>query len=147
LSIPVRIEQAEQQLTQLRGDYESRVHLKTRVLAGTAARIICETAQKEAMDGVILCSHGDAGIAHTTIGSVAERVSQEAPCQVLIIKIPKDVSGQFVMARVQHKLDEILVGYDRKAGAELALSAAIDLAKCRHSAELVGPCSVRRGKR
>jgi nucleotide-binding universal stress UspA family protein len=125
------MKQARRELEQLQGVYESRVNIKTCVLEGAVAQVICEVAQRESMDAIILCSHGRAGLAHIAIGSVAERVTQDAHCPVLLIKIPKDAAGQFVMLRVEHKLNEILVGYDHREGSGQALASALDLVRGR----------------
>jgi nucleotide-binding universal stress UspA family protein len=131
LGMADRIAHAKRQLTQLRGVYEARVAIETRVLTGTAAHVICDVAQREACGVIVLCSHGHTAWPRTGIGSVAERVVQDASCPVLVVKPPRDAAGEFVMLRVEHRLKEILVGYDHRQGARLALEAALAMANGR----------------
>ena len=51
-------------------------------------------AKNNDIDLIILATHGRTGLAHTMIGSVAEKVVRKAPCPVLTIK-PE--GHQFVM--------------------------------------------------
>jgi nucleotide-binding universal stress UspA family protein len=131
LGLADRIAHAERQLTQLRGVYEARVAIETRVLTGTAAPVICDVAQREGCGVIVLCSHGHTAWPRTAIGSVAERVVQDACCPVLVVKPPRDTAGEFVMMRVEHPLREILVGYDHRNGAQLALQSALDVVNGR----------------
>lgn len=133
LSITARIAQAEQQLAQLRGVYESRVAVETRVLVGTAAQVICDVAEKESIGVVVLCSHGHGAEPRATIGSVAERVVQDSRCPVLVVKPPRDAAREFVQLRVAHGLKEVIVGYDHRDGAKLALEAALAMTDGRSS--------------
>ena len=50
---------------------------------------VCEYAQKNGVDLIIVPTHGRTGLAHVLIGSTAERIVQHAPCPVLTVKSGK----------------------------------------------------------
>ena len=52
---------------------------------GPAAQRIVETAAKLRSDWIVMGTHGRTGLAHTFLGSVAERVVRHAPCPVLTV--------------------------------------------------------------
>jgi universal stress protein A len=57
------------------------------LLTGTPWHEIVELARKdEAIDLVVLGTHGHTGLKHVLIGSVAERVVRHAPCPVLVVR-------------------------------------------------------------
>ena len=58
----------------------------TRVEFGTPWRRICEIADEDSFDLIVLATHGLTGLEHLLIGSVAERVVGRAPCPVLTVK-------------------------------------------------------------
>ena len=53
---------------------------------GTAATVIADTAAEQAVDLVVVGTHGRTGLNRLIIGSVAERVVRIAPCPVLTVK-------------------------------------------------------------
>jgi nucleotide-binding universal stress UspA family protein len=73
--------------------------LATRAQKGTAEGVICVSdsldgfppreivrhAQKTGADLIVVGTHGRTGLAHTIMGSVAERVVQRSTCPVLVI--------------------------------------------------------------
>lgn len=64
-------------------------HTKTALILSTnAADGICQYAEKEGIDLIVLSTHGRTGLAHLLIGSVAERVVRHAPCPVLTVRAP-----------------------------------------------------------
>ncbi len=60
-----------------------------RVLRGKPYLEIVRYARENAMDLIILASHGLSGLEHVLFGSTAERVLRESPCHVLVIKKEK----------------------------------------------------------
>ncbi len=62
---------------------------ETHVIAGAPAAVITEYAQQHEIDLVVMSTHGRTGLAHLTMGSVAERVLRKAQCPVLVIG-PRD---------------------------------------------------------
>ena len=53
---------------------------------GSPAQVICERARSEAVDWIVMSSHGRSGPSRWLIGSVAERVLRTAPCSVLVLR-------------------------------------------------------------
>ncbi|MFW6050362.1 MAG: universal stress protein [Myxococcota bacterium] len=63
------------------------VEMRTAViLSPNAAAGICDYAEKEGVDLIVLSTHGRTGLSHMLIGSVAERVVRHAPCPVLTLR-------------------------------------------------------------
>jgi len=59
------------------------------VTAFAAAEAIVTYANAEAVDVIVLGTHGRSGLAHLFLGSVAERVIRLAPCPVLTVRHPE----------------------------------------------------------
>lgn len=53
------------------------------------AAAICEQAEEDGSDLIVLGTHGRTGLTHLFIGSVAERVVRHAPCPVLAVRQKK----------------------------------------------------------
>lgn len=64
------------------------------VKEGKAFVEIIKTARDEAVDLIVMGSHGRTGLAHMLIGSTTEKVVRMAPCPVLTVKHPEH---EFVM--------------------------------------------------
>ncbi|MGH7962367.1 MAG: universal stress protein [Candidatus Binatia bacterium] len=60
----------------------------TRVVMGNPFWEICQTAEQEHVDLIVMGSQGRTGLAHVFLGSVAERVVRHAPCPVLVARRP-----------------------------------------------------------
>ena len=58
----------------------------TRLKEGRPADKIIETAKEEDVDIIVMGSRGLGGITQLFLGSVSDRVADEAPCPVLIVK-------------------------------------------------------------
>lgn len=56
---------------------------------GNASSVICAAAESFGADLIVLGSHGDTGIRHSRIGSVAAAIVNEAPCSVELIKVTR----------------------------------------------------------
>lgn len=52
----------------------------------SAGRALCEIAEDEGADLLILGSHGRSGLSRVFLGSVAEKVVRHAPCPVLVVR-------------------------------------------------------------
>jgi nucleotide-binding universal stress UspA family protein len=67
--------------------------VKKVIKTGVAFVEIIDYVKTEAIDLIVMGTHGRSGIEHILIGSVAEKVVRKAPCPVLTIR-PKDRSFQ-----------------------------------------------------
>jgi nucleotide-binding universal stress UspA family protein len=62
------------------------VALRSVVLRGHAADALCRYAEAEGMSLVVVGQHGHSRIARFFLGSTSDRVSEHAPCSVMIVK-------------------------------------------------------------
>jgi nucleotide-binding universal stress UspA family protein len=62
------------------------VQATTEVVNGLPARTIAQTAKTQAIDLIVMGTHGRGAFAHMMLGSVAERVVRIAPCAVLTVR-------------------------------------------------------------
>ncbi len=58
-------------------------------LEGDPASEIVRYAADAAVDVIVLGTHGRTGVERLLMGSVAEKVMRDAPCSVLVVKLPK----------------------------------------------------------
>ena len=56
------------------------------VRIGTTHDTIVQYANENAIDLIVIGTHGRTGLSHVLLGSVAERVVQHAPCSVLTVR-------------------------------------------------------------
>jgi nucleotide-binding universal stress UspA family protein len=66
----------------------SVIPVETRVIMGDPFWEICQAAEREHADLIVMGSHGRTGLAHVLLGSVAERVVRHASCPVLVARRP-----------------------------------------------------------
>lgn len=59
------------------------------LLEGDPAAEIVAYAARTKPDVIVLGTHGRSGVDRLLMGSVAERVLRDAPCSVLVVKLPK----------------------------------------------------------
>jgi nucleotide-binding universal stress UspA family protein len=62
-------------------------------LIGDPAGEIVRYAADRGIDLIVMGTHGRTGLERLLMGSVAEKVMREAPCSVLVVKLPKGVSA------------------------------------------------------
>ncbi len=64
------------------------LNLETHVIESTRKEdiAICEFAEQNAADLIVIGSHGHTGLAHLLLGSTAEHVVRHAHCPVLVVK-------------------------------------------------------------
>jgi universal stress protein A len=58
------------------------------------AKAICEFAEKQMVDLIVITTHGRTGLSHMVMGSVAEEVIRKAPCPVLVMRKRKAATQQ-----------------------------------------------------
>ena len=58
-------------------------------LEGDPAAEIARYAADAGIDVIVIGTHGRTGVDRLVMGSVAEKVMREAPCSVLVVKLPK----------------------------------------------------------
>ena len=63
--------------------------VEARCQVGPAAAEIMQLARQEAVDLIVMGTHGRTGFKHLILGSVAERVVRKAPCPVLTLRVPE----------------------------------------------------------
>ena len=78
--------QLEDQVTALKEEYSK---ITGKLVTGNTFLEIIQVARDDAVDMIVMGTHGRTGLAHVLIGSVAERVVREAPCPVLTVKHPE----------------------------------------------------------
>ncbi len=62
------------------------VPIGAHALLGDPFQAICQAAEHDKADLIVMGSHGWTGVAHLVMGSVAERVVRYAPCPVAVIR-------------------------------------------------------------
>lgn len=60
-------------------------------LEGDPATEIVRYTSDAAIDLIVMGTHGRTGLERLLLGSVAEKVMRDAPCSVLVVKLPKGI--------------------------------------------------------
>jgi nucleotide-binding universal stress UspA family protein len=63
------------------------------LLEGDPASEIIRYAADAGIDVIVIGTHGRTGADRLAMGSVAEKVMREAPCSVLVVKLPRGVAS------------------------------------------------------
>jgi nucleotide-binding universal stress UspA family protein len=63
------------------------------LLEGDPATEIVRYGRDAGMDLIVMGTHGRTGVERLLLGSVAEKVLRDAPCSVLVVKMPRGVPG------------------------------------------------------
>jgi nucleotide-binding universal stress UspA family protein len=83
------IEEARERLqTQLNSGEEERFGGTRAIVTGLTAPQIVKYADENAIDLIVMGTHGRRGVAHLLLGSVAEHVVRIAACPVLTVRDP-----------------------------------------------------------
>lgn len=81
------IELAQNDLTDLAiTKLNERLSVSSTVGVGKPAEEIVRVAQDEAVDLIVMGTHGRTGLRHVLVGSVAEAMMRSAPCPVFTVK-------------------------------------------------------------
>jgi universal stress protein A len=72
----------------VRAAKEAGLTAQTAIRVGVDYHEILEYARAQAVDLIVMGTHGRTGLAHVLLGSVAEKVVRRSPCPVLTIKHP-----------------------------------------------------------
>ena len=78
------------QLEQIR-PVDARISVRHVFREGDPAAEIIRHAAESGTDLIVMGTHGRTGLERLLLGSVAEKVMREAPCSVLVVKLPKGV--------------------------------------------------------
>jgi len=79
--------EAEELLDEVRKERLPDIDVDTEAIAAqNTSHGICDYADKQNADLIVVGTHGRTGVAHLMMGSVAERVIRHAPCSVLAVR-------------------------------------------------------------
>ena len=73
---------------------DPEVPYEHRLITGDPATAVVELADEEAVDMIVMGTHGRTGLSRLLMGSVAEAVVRRAKCPVLTFKQPEDKVAQ-----------------------------------------------------
>lgn len=78
----------QRQLEQIR-PLDDTIPVNHVLLEGDPATQLVQFVREQRMNMVVMGTHGRSGLDRLLMGSVAEKVLREAPCSVLVVKMPK----------------------------------------------------------
>jgi nucleotide-binding universal stress UspA family protein len=73
----------------LTADEKAALHAVTTTVLGHPVMEILRYAKDNAVDLIVMGTHGRGPLGHVVLGSVAERVVRKAPCPVLTVRSPE----------------------------------------------------------
>lgn len=85
------------------------------------AQTILSAARLQAIDLIMMCSHGETGLTHWALGSVAQKVIRQSPVPVLVLP---EKSASVSVSSFQGSQVRILVGLDGSPLAETIVEPA-----------------------
>ena len=127
LNLDSRIESATAQLNRVRPGISCAARVESRVTSGWPTLKLREACDDGEVSLVVMSSHGRTGLARMIMGSVAERLMEDAPVSVLVVKPRLDKQGRLVPAVPTFR--HLIVGYNHSEGAERALTLAQGVAR------------------
>ena len=80
------------QLEQIR-PVDSSISVRHVFREGDPAAEIIRFAAEAGSDLIVMGTHGRTGLERLLLGSVAEKVMRDAPCSVLVVKLPKGIQA------------------------------------------------------
>ncbi len=103
------------QLEQIR-PVNDGIEVRHVLLEGSPAEEIIRYATEQAVDLIVMGTHGRTGLERLLMGSVAEQVVRGAPCSVLVVKMPKRIP---VLQQAKRATTEMPVPAEALQGASL----------------------------
>ena len=70
---------------EVESSFTDQVEVRWQILEGSPPHAIVDFARDHHVDLIVLCTHGESGLARLIFGSVAEKVMRLAPCAVLTV--------------------------------------------------------------
>ncbi len=81
------IEQAEEELARIKkDDFGDSKNVFTFAVVGNPVQKLVDYAKEQAIDLIVMSTHGRSGAEHILIGSVTEKLVRNAPCSVLVFR-------------------------------------------------------------
>ena len=118
--VPRELERAKERVV------DRRLSWTTKVAYGDPADQILQAIARDAIDLIVMTTHGRGAIGRTMFGSVADRLARASPVPVLLVR-PQPVEASSTV-----DIKRLLVPLDGSELAEGALPVAIELAKRLH---------------
>jgi nucleotide-binding universal stress UspA family protein len=119
----------------------SQLATRIEVVDGDEASVIVDRASAEQVDLIVMATHGRSGLSRWMMGSVTEKVLQQAPCPVLAV-------------RNDAPIERVLITLDGSAASEaalepgltmaLALGASVTLLQVQSGQDYVSPQEIER---
>jgi nucleotide-binding universal stress UspA family protein len=110
-------------LPEIASSFSGVPDVRTTIKAGSTVNVIIEEASAEAQTLVAMATHGYSDAARLLLGSVADKVAEERPADIMIVRSPSaDTNGAAA-------LKTLLVPLDHSAAAEAALPTVVELAQ------------------
>src|ERR1043166_5115590 len=91
--------------------------VRAEACAGSPGWEIIREAEASNADLIVVGSHGRSALSRTILGSVSQRVTNDARCSVRVVRAP---------ARKRHSAAHILIGFDGSPDAEAAVNAVAE---------------------
>jgi len=89
------VQTAEEQMSKFTAEHLAGLDkLITNIVSGRPFLEIIRYARDQAIDLIVIATHGRSGLSHVLMGSVVEKVVRKAPCPVLTVRSPEH---EFVM--------------------------------------------------
>lgn len=99
----------------------SSAAVETAVLSGPAAQTIITYAKEQAVDLIIMTTHGRSGLTRWTLGRVAEKVLRRAPCPTVILRSEQALAPEHIR--------RVLLPLDGSPLAEAVLEPTLTVAR------------------
>ena len=81
------IEQAEEELARIKKDDSAiRRRSLTFAVVGHPVQKLVDYAKEQAIDLIVMATHGRSGVEHVLLGGTTEKIVRNAPCSVLVIR-------------------------------------------------------------